>query len=404
MSLINRAMARTTVRVVASFAVMAALGAGAAQAQEKIKIGTLLSQSGFAAAAGRGASIGIKIAVDEINASGGLLGRQLEIVTADDQGDTNAGLQEALRLTTVAKVDFVLGPQISQVAIAVAPTITNAGVLWFTTTTAAERLTTQVAPRHFSLLYSGNTQGLAYANTMINNNWKKFAILSDDGSASQSATNALKALLKDKGLTLTAEQTWHTGDTDMTPQALALRRSNPDVVIVSAVAGKDGGYALKAIEDIGWKPPLIGSGAFTTQPAQAQEIAGAEPLKRVTALLYTGMSACPSQPLGSSPYAQLLVKLKKAEPQNWPQISSLNVASGYDWVTMIKLAVTATKTTNGQKLTEWIEQNASSMKLIYSPVHATKTDHFMLGPDSLTPGIDVAHPREDGLTRRLNCS
>jgi ABC-type branched-subunit amino acid transport system substrate-binding protein len=364
----------------------------------------LLSQTGFAAAAGRGATIGIKIAVDEINASGGLLGRQIELVPADDQGDTNAGLSEALRLTTVTKVDFLLGPQLSQVAIAIAPTVNNAGVLWLTTTSAGEKMTPSYAPRHFSLLYSGSTQGLAYANTMLANGWKKFAIMSDDGSASQSATNALKALLKDKGLTLTGEQTWHTGDTDMTPQALAIKRTNPDVVILSPVAGKDGGYALKAIDDIGWKPPIIGSGAFTTQPAQAQEISGPEPLKRVVALLYTGMSACPSQPIGSSPYAQLLVKLKKAEPQNWQQISSLNVASGYDWVTIIKLAATATKSLNGEKLAEWIEQNAASMKLIYSPVRASKTDHSMLGPESLTPGTDVAHPREDGLTRRLNCS
>ena len=387
----------------AGMAALAVSLAVPAQAQEKIRIGTLLSQSGFAAAAGRGAAIGIKIAVDEINASGGLLGRQLELVTGDDQGDTTAALSEALRLTTVNKVDFLLGPQISQEAIAIAPTVTNAGVLWFTTTTAAERLTTQVAPRHFSLLYSGSTQGLAYANAIIANGWKKFAIMSDDGSASQSATNALKALLKDKGLVLTAEQTWHTGDADMTPQALTIRNSNPDVVILSPVAGKDGGYAVKAIDDIGWKPPIIGSGAFTTQPAQAQQISGPEPLKRVIALLYTGMSACSSQPLGSSPYAQILVKLKKVEPQNWQQISSLNVASGYDWVTMIKLAVTATGTLNGQRLAEWIEQNASSMKLIYSPVHASKTDHFMLGADSLTPGTDVANPRSDGMAKRAGC-
>ena len=394
---------RAAMAVATAIAISASAFIGTVQAQEKIKIGTLLSASGPAAAAGRGAAIGVRIAVDEINASGGILGRQLEIVTADDQGDTTAGLNEALRLTTVNKIDFMVGPQISQVAIAIAPTLNNSGIAWVTTTTAAERLTTQYAPRHFSLLYSATTQGAAYADAIQAGKWKKLAIMSDDGSASQGASNALKALLAERGLTLTDQKLWHFGDTDMTAQALALKRSNPDVLIVSAVTGKDGGYALKSIEEVGWRPPIIGSGAFTTQPIQAMEVSGPESLKRVMALLYTGMSACANDPLGQTPYAQLLVKLKKAEPVNYDKISSLNVASGYDWIYLLKYAATGAGSLNGDRITAWLEQNASSMKLIYSPVRASKSDHFMLGPNSLTPGSDVANPRSDGTTKRAGC-
>ena len=120
-------------------------------------------------------------------------------------------------------------------------------------------------------------------------------------------------------------------------------------------------------------------------------------------MLYKGMSACSNDPVWQSPYAQLLAKLRKIEPVNYGKLSLLNVASGYDWIYILKYAATGAGSLNGEKMTAWVEQNAPSMKLIYSPLRASKTDHFMIGPDALTPGNDVANARADGMMKRAGC-
>jgi branched-chain amino acid transport system substrate-binding protein len=392
---------RSSALAAAAMLLAAGLGQGAL-AQEKIRIGTMLSQSGAGAAAGRSALIGVRIAVDEINKSGGVLGRQLELVQADDQSDATVASSEAIRLTSREKIDYMVGPQISQVAIAIGPTLNNAGIMWLTTT-VSDKLNPQFVPREFSLLYSAPTQGRSFADAIVKDKFKRVAIFSDNGSASEASVTALKAELARRKITMVDHETWQFGATDMTPQLLKLRRANPDVLVLQAVAGKDGGYVLKGMTEIGWILPTLGSGGFTTQPTSVTDVSGPAPLKRVMAQIYAGMSSCPKDKPGSSPYAQLLEKLKKVEPANFDKLSWLNVASGYDWIYILKYAATGAKTLDGAKMTAWVEQNASSMKLIYSPVRASKDDHFMLGPDSLVPGVDVANPRPDGTLTRAGC-
>ena len=372
-------------------------------AQETVKVGTIYSMTGTNASAGRSAMAGIRMALEEVNRAGGILGKRVEIVQGDDQGDTAAAVSEALRLTTVNKVDFVMGPGLSQLAIAIAPTINNAGILWLSNTTASGRLTTQFAPRHFSTLYSSTTQAAAYAAAIQAGKYKSVAIMADDGSSAQDTISALKTLLKEKNFPITGEQTWHFGDADMTAQELDLRRGNPDVLLIHANTGGDGGHVLKSLEEIGWRVPLIGSLAYTAQPIQARDVVGAEALKKVPSIAYAGMSACSNDPVGQSPYAQFLAKLRKAQPADFDKLSLLNAASGYDGIHILRYAATGAGSLNGDKMTAWLEQNASSMKLIYAPTRASKTDHFMLGADSLTLGIDVANLRPDGTIRRAGC-
>src|SRR5688572_23419316 len=104
----------------AAIALVAALFSPLAAAQgNPNKVGALLSASGGAAPYGRSALIGARMAVNEINESGGVLGRPLELITADDQSDATAALNEALRLTQREKIQYMIGPQTSQLAIAV---------------------------------------------------------------------------------------------------------------------------------------------------------------------------------------------------------------------------------------------------------------------------------------------
>jgi hypothetical protein len=184
---------------------------------------------------------------------------------------------------------------------------------------------------------------------------------------------------------------------------LTLRRTEPDALLLSSGSGRDLGYALKNLAEIGWHPRIIGGGAFGTLAAQATAVSGPDSLRDVLAFTYTGMTACQNDPLGTTRYAKLLAKLKAQEPTNYAKISQFNVASGYDIVYILQYAATGAGAVDGEKMAAWIEANAPSMQLVYSPVQASKTDHFMLGPDAETMGIDVANPREDGTIKRAGC-
>jgi branched-chain amino acid transport system substrate-binding protein len=97
-----------------------------AQPTQPIRIGVLDEITGPVATSGLALLIGVKLAVQEINASGGILGRQVEIVVADNQSDPTKSVGEAQRLASVEKVDAIIGPNTSPSNLAVAPIFTAA--------------------------------------------------------------------------------------------------------------------------------------------------------------------------------------------------------------------------------------------------------------------------------------
>src|SRR5258708_4323453 len=90
-----------------------ALAAPGARAQsgQAIKVGELLSLTGGGAFQSASAKVGAEMARQEINKSGGLLGRQISFAPADDATDPTQALSEAIRLVQGEKIDFMLGPQ-----------------------------------------------------------------------------------------------------------------------------------------------------------------------------------------------------------------------------------------------------------------------------------------------------
>lgn len=118
-------MKKVHLRVLTAFgvAVTLVLASSYAQAAETIKIGAIYIMSGAFATYGEFARDGIQLAIDEINAGGGVLGRKLEFKIEDSTGKADVGIQAARKLVFQDKVDVLLGIDSSGVANAVAPTI-----------------------------------------------------------------------------------------------------------------------------------------------------------------------------------------------------------------------------------------------------------------------------------------
>ena len=101
----------------------AALSAGvptrAMADQKTVKVGFIHSMSGAMSMYGISAEAGAKIAIKEINAAGGVLGREIKLITRDDKLNPETGLREAKDLVLTEEVDFLMGTISSAVALAI---------------------------------------------------------------------------------------------------------------------------------------------------------------------------------------------------------------------------------------------------------------------------------------------
>src|SRR3982074_137301 len=100
---------------------------GQASPADPIRIGWMASLTGPLATAAIGINAGVKFAVDEINASGGINGRKLELLTRDTAGDPNKAATFAQQLVHADKVDIIIGPVNSGEALATVPLVARAG-------------------------------------------------------------------------------------------------------------------------------------------------------------------------------------------------------------------------------------------------------------------------------------
>lgn len=386
---------------------LAFLGVGAvAHAQGTpgpVRIGALLPLTGQGSANGIAQLAGLRMAATEINAAGGILRRQVEIVVADEQSDPTSAVTEAKRLAFQDKVDAIWGPPISQEVLAVLPVFTEAKLLQLTTAGSA-LLTPQSGPYHFALLPSIDAQGVAMVNFVSTSLRSKApAILADNGGQSKTGVAAMLARAKELNLPIVAQQEFSFRTNDMTPQLLALRRVNADALLVMVSIPDDLAAILRGIKDLGWDVRVVGGQAVGAYSGAVGKDLGSDVFEKVAGQSLPGYTYCSTDKLGDSEYARWMVKFKTVSP-DVARTAPLPIASyGYGGLYIFKAIMEATGTTDGPTNAAWIEKNAASIPNFLGKFSASPSTHFLLGPDSL-PMLD--HPerfREDGLQKRAGC-
>jgi branched-chain amino acid transport system substrate-binding protein len=388
-------------------AVAAMLTAGPVAAQDKdpIKMGVFLSLTGPAAAGASALKIGYDMAIAEINAAGGIAGRQIEAVYADEQGDPTVGVSEAKRLVFQEQVDVVVGNQNSQVNLAALPTFTEGKVASISDTGSA-LLTVDAGPYHFSNLPSTAIQGEAIANYVIDVlGVTKPALLYDDGAASKSGVEAIKAALEKRGVALAGEQQYKFHPADTTPQLLSLRRSEPDLLIFYAGSPDDVGTVQKNKIEIGWDIKELTSLVAAAVPQIAVQRAGPNAFDNTLAQTLSRFTYCASTGTGDPEVVEFIKKVQAFAPGRGADADYFNVANAYDAVYIFKQAIEATGSTEGPALAKWLETSAASVTGTISAekLAASATNHFLVGPDSLTMVETPQERNEEGLQRRAGC-
>ncbi|MGB4431964.1 MAG: ABC transporter substrate-binding protein [Limnochordia bacterium] len=198
-----------------------------------IKIGLISSLTGSVSTYGQSVRNAVTMAVDDINASGGILGRQISLIILDDKGDGTEAAQAARRLIDRENIALILGPVITPSVMAVAPICQAAGVPMLTPTGTGDQITT-VGDFIFRGAYKDSFQGRIMAQFAAENlGLKEAAIIYDVANDySVGLRNAFKTTFEELGGKIIAEESYSTGDTDFSAQLTSLAMRNPQALFI----------------------------------------------------------------------------------------------------------------------------------------------------------------------------
>jgi len=258
-------MKRLNLFFVVSLVLVITLLAGCAKKPAEanvIKIGGTYNLTGAMASLDVPASKGSKLAVKEINAAGGVLGKNIDYILYDGKTDSATNGSIATQLVNSDKVVAIVGNTDSDSALAIGPIAQKAGIPYLTAGATSPKLPDQVGSYMFLEPFGDNVQAAAGAEFMYNElNCKTAWLLWDKGTE---YTTLLAKYWKERyeelGGKILLEDTYSQGDTDFSAQIARLRTLNPqpDGLYIAALQASDGGTIAKQLRDAGVIQPIVG--------------------------------------------------------------------------------------------------------------------------------------------------
>lgn len=226
--------------------------------QTPIKIGHLVPLTGFLSPMGDFASKAGKLAIDEINAAGGVLGRKLETIV-DDETNPGVGVQKATKMIQQDKVDFLLGTVSSAVALAVMDVAERYQKIFFNTGSNSDEIRGAKCNYYTFCTEASNTQYVKAIGRYLvkNKNYKTFYILTSDYAFGHDLTRVTRRLLNELGGKEIGHDLVPTGTADYSSYLLKVRNAKPEVIFCN-VAGGDQTTFLKQYTEFGLKIDVAG--------------------------------------------------------------------------------------------------------------------------------------------------
>jgi len=225
---------RTWITVLGAVCVSLAFLAGSVFAAEKpIKLGVMFVMSGKMGGYGKHGSQAVRLAMEEINARGGILGRQVEAVFEDTKLQVDRGAKIANKFISEDKVDFIIGPTSSAVAVAVSKIATGHKKLLILTQAAANSMTgSQFSPYQFGILSNAMMHSRSGAYLMASKPYKKWMCIGPDYNYGHESWEAFKAKLKElrPDVEFVGEVWPKLMEADYTPFIKKIAEAKPDAV------------------------------------------------------------------------------------------------------------------------------------------------------------------------------
>ncbi|PTM42781.1 ABC transporter substrate-binding protein [Bosea sp. 124] len=246
-----------------------ALSGGALAQSGPIKIGVVTPLSGTYTPIGQQVRWGLELAAKELNAAGGIAGRQVSLVFEDEEANPAVAVQKAEKLFQVEKVDFLTGTVNSGSTLAVAQLAERNGKLAATTVSFADSITTdKCSPNMFRVNARAEQQSVALAAWLAKEKPKaKIYYLGPDYEMGRSTVAAFKSSAEKSGAQTGGEVFAPLDSKDYTQYFGQIRATRPQVIYTS-VAGNDTVRLLTQLQDFGLLSGLSVVGASGTVTSQ----------------------------------------------------------------------------------------------------------------------------------------
>ena len=235
-------------------------GPALAQPKEPVKIGLAAAVSGGSAASGEAIKRGIQIAMDEINARGGVLGgRKLELVVRDDEGNPAKGVTIARELVEREKVAVTFGGLHTTVALAQVPVWHELKTPYMGAWAAGTNITRNGQKPNYVFRVSANDDYAdkflsRYATDVLKK--AKPGFMLENTAWGQSNEAGLNKWFAEKGIKPVGVEKFNWNDPDMSPQLLRLRSAGADHIVLVANA-PEGAQVVKSRAKIGWETAMV---------------------------------------------------------------------------------------------------------------------------------------------------
>jgi branched-chain amino acid transport system substrate-binding protein len=314
-----------------------------AQTNETIRVGVFTDISGATSEYGASTYNGIKLAVDEINASGGIDGRKIEIFLEDDKGRPEYARNAAQKLISEKKVQAIIGDVASSNGLAAAPVAQEAKIPMLSPSSTNAKVTT-VGDYIFRACFIDPFQGEAMAKFAFNElKLKRIAVIGDNSSDySKGLVETFRDTFTRLGGEIIIQQVYSRIDQDFISQLKAIRRLKVDAVYIPGYYGEVGIIAKQA-RQLKMNMPLLGGDGWDS-PELWKLGGGALNNSYITNHYST-----------DNPAAEIQNFVKKYQAGYGSKPDSL-AALGYDAAYILAEAVRRAKSADGKKLRDALAQ------------------------------------------------
>ncbi|MGW4664750.1 branched-chain amino acid ABC transporter substrate-binding protein [Streptosporangium sandarakinum] len=343
-------------------------GGDAAKTNEPIVLGMLIPQSGSEAAIGPYMSNAAQLAVDEINAKGGVLGRKLQLKTADDACDAQSAAAGANKLVTEG-VDVSVGGYCSGATLPTLPIFGKANIPMIIPAANSQELVDQKLKHVFLINGTGTQQAAAAEKWMTKQGAKSVALMHDNTSYSKDIALRTQALLDAPGGADTALiEAVTPKESDYSANITNVLAKKPDFVYWTGYF-QEGGLIARQLRQAGYKGSImVGDGSVSPKLV---EIAGPEAAEGV----YATMTQTPDTLEGAEGWIEAYKKKFGTEPGPYSN-------QAYDAVRLAAEAVGKAGGTDGAKVIAALEAidgfQMFSGPLKFTPEHTLSNGGFQI--------------------------
>ena len=376
--------------------------AATAYAADTIKIGVSGPYTGGSSSMGVSMREGVRLATRDINANGGVLGRQLELIERDDEAKNERGVQIAQELISRENVVATVGFINTGVALAATRFYQKAEIPAIVNVSTGTVVSRQFEKPKYEANYIFRTSAadniqapMIAAEAVTKRGLKKVAIMADSTNYGQLGREDMEKALEKLGVKPVVVEKFNIGDVDMTAQLLRAKEAGAEALLTYGI-GPELAQLANGMAKLGWKVPMIGS--WTLAMANFIDTARAN---GDGALMPQTFIQNPNTPKRK---AFIDAYIKDGQPKNGVIESAVSAAQGYDSVLLLAAAIEQAGNTKGPDIRaalENLQKPIEGVIMTYKQPYSTSDHETIDSPDTVYMGevskgrVVFAHPEDE---------